>query len=148
MLDPRRKLLPVLAVTLLCGVPAILHLPLAAAQQKPEAEASSSGEAPEVATRFSDILRLKNVKGAAVPLKVEVKRWTVTRSARAVEMPGQGFYIVQLIWGNITTDIAGKTAARHTGDFWVVEKGQRMAISMQRPQESVGLQTIAVSPGH
>jgi hypothetical protein len=147
MLNLRRKLLPALAVILLCGLPAILHLPRAAAQQKPQAEASSSGEAPEVATRFSEILRLKNAKGATVPLKVEVKEWAVTRSARPFEMPDQGFYIVHLISGQITTDIAGKTTVRHTGDFWVVEKGQRMAISMKRPQESVGLQTIAVSPG-
>jgi hypothetical protein len=148
MLNIRRKVLPALAVILLCGFPAILHLPRTAAQQKPQAEASSSGETPEVATRFSDILRLKNAKGGAVPLKVEVKEWTVTRSARPFEMPDQGFYIAHLTSGNITTDIAGKTTDRHEGDFWVVEKGQRMAISMKRPQESVGLQTIAVSPGH
>ena len=99
MLDLRRKLLPALAVILLCGLPAILHLPRAAAQQKPQAEASSSGEAPEVATRFSEMLRLKNAKGAAVPLKVEIKEWTVTRSARPFEMSDQGFYIVHLAPG-------------------------------------------------
>jgi hypothetical protein len=148
MLDHRRKLLPVLAMVLLTGLPAILHPPRAAAQQKPQGEASSSGEASEVATRFSGILRLKNAKGAAVPLKVEVKQWTVTGSTRPFEMPDLGFCIVHLISGLITTDIAGKTTARHTGDFWVLEKGQRMAISMKRPQESVGLQTIAVSTGH
>lgn len=149
MQDPRRKLLPMLAVIVLCSVPAGLHPPRATALQKPQpGVASSSGEAPEVATRFSDIVRPKNAKGAAMPLKVEVKEWMVTRSARAFEMPDQGFYIVHLISGQITTEIAGKTTARHPGDFWVVEKGQHMAISMQRPRESAALQTIAVNPGH
>lgn len=144
MIHPRRKFAPVLAGILLCGWFTMLHLPAAAAQQKP----GSNEEAPEAATRFSDLLRLKNASGAVVPLKVEVKEWTVSRSARPFEMPDQGFYIVQLISGNITTDIAGKSTARHTGDFWIVEKGQRMAVSLKRPQESVRLQTIAVSPGH
>lgn len=148
MIDQRSKLLPALGVILLCALPASLYLSRATAQQKPQAEASSGGEAPEVATRFSDIMRLKNAKGVAAPLKVEIKEWTVTRSARPFEMPDQGFYIVQLTSGNITTDIAGKTTDRHEGDFWVVEKGQRMAISLKRPQEQARLQTIAVSPGH
>jgi hypothetical protein len=149
MLDSRRKLLPGLVLTLLCG----LYLSQAAAQQKPEAKpqpkvTSSGGETPEVATRFSDMVRARNAKGAAVPLKVEVKNWAVSRSARPFEMADQGFYIVHLTFGRITTEIAGKTTARNPGDFWVVEKGQRMAISMKRPHESAGLQTIAVNPGH
>ena len=148
MLNSRRKLLLALFVVALCGLSASLHLSRAVAQQKPQAQASNAAEAPEVATRFSEVLRARNAKGSAVPLKVEIKEWNVTRADRAAEISDQGFYIVHLISGNITTDIAGKSTVRHTGDFWVVEKGQRMAISMKRPQESVGLQTIAVSPGH
>jgi hypothetical protein len=148
MTDLRRKLVPALAAMVFCGLSAGLYLPRATAQQKPQAEKSTAGAAPEVATRFSDLVRLRNAKGAAVPLKVEIKQWTVTRSARAFDMQDQGFYIVHLISGQITTDIAGKTSLRHPGDFWVVEKGQHMAISMQRPRESAALQTIALSPGH
>jgi hypothetical protein len=63
-------------------------------------------------------------------------------------MADQGLYIVHLTFGRITTEIAGKTTTRSPGDFWVVERCQRMAISMKRPHESAGLQTIAVNPGH
>lgn len=144
----RPKLLFALSVVVLCGLPASLHLSRAAAQQKPQAQGGNAAEAPEVATRFSEVVRTRNAKGAAVPLKVEIKEWSVTRSARAAEISDQGFYIVHLISGRITTEIAGKTTARNTGDFWTVEKGQSMAISLKRPQEQARLQTIAVSPGH
>jgi hypothetical protein len=149
MPNPRRKLFPALAMIVLCGFPASLYPPQATAQKKTQPEAATTAaEAPEVATRFSDTVRPKNAKGAAVPLKVEVKDWTVTYSPQAFEMPDQGFCIVHLTSGQITTEIAGKSTPRHTGDFWVVEKGQHMSISLQPPQESAGLQTIAVSPGH
>ena len=144
MRNSTRKILPGLLLTLLCCV----NPSQTAGQQKSQAKAESgAGEMPEVATRFSNVVRAKTAKGAEVPLKVEVKNWTVSRSARAFEMPEQGFCVVQLISGRITTEIAGKSTDRNPGDFWVVEKGQRMAISMKRPRESAGLQTIAVSPG-
>ena len=142
MLDSKRKFLT--GLVLICG----LNTLQAAAQQKPQSKQSGGGETPEVAMRFSEMVRSKNAKGAVVSLKVEVKSWTVSRSARAFEMPDQGFYIVHLVSGRITTEVAGKATPRNPGDFWVVEKGQRMAISMQRPHESAGLQTIAVNPGH
>jgi hypothetical protein len=148
MFNPRRKLLLALFVVALCGLSASLHLSRAVAQQKPQAQASNAAEAPEVATRFSEVLRARNAKGSAVPLKVEIKEWNVTRADRAAEISDQGFYIVHLLSGQVTTEIAGKTTARNTGDFWTVEKGQHMAISLQRPQEQARLQTIAVSPGH
>jgi hypothetical protein len=144
MLDSKRKFLTGLVLISLCGL-SPLH---AGAQQKPQSNESGGGETPAVATRFSEVVRAKNAKGTVVPLKVEVRNWTVSRSARSFEMADQGFYIVHLVSGRITTEIAGKSAVRNPGDFWVVEKGQRMTISMQRPHESAGLQTIAVSPGH
>jgi hypothetical protein len=147
MLNPKRKLLLALSVVVLCGLPASLHLSRATAQQKPQAQ-SSTAETPEVATRFSDVVRARNARGAAVPLKVEIKEWNVTRSARTLELPDLGFCIVHLISGQITTEIAGKTTARNTGDFWTVEKGQHISILLQAPQEQARLQTIAVSPGH
>jgi quercetin dioxygenase-like cupin family protein len=148
MFNSRRKLLLALFVVALCGLSASLHLSRAVAQQKPQAQASNAAEAPEVATRFSEVLRARNAKGSAVPLKVEIKEWNVTRADRAAEISDQGFYIVHLLSGEVTTEIAGKTTARNAGDFWTVEKGQHMAISLQRPQEQARLQTIAVSPGH
>ena len=148
MLNPSRRLLFALSVGALCGLSASLRPSRAAAQQKPQAQASNAAEAPEISTRFSEVVRARNAKGAAVPLKVEIKEWSLTRSARAVEISDQGFYIVHLISGRITTEIAGKATARNTGDFWTVEKGQHMTISMKRPQEQARLQTTAVSPGH
>jgi hypothetical protein len=148
MLNPSRKLLLALSVVALCSLSASLHLSRAAAQQKTQAHAGNAAEAPEIATRFSEVVRARNAKGAAVPLKVEIKEWNVTRYDRGAEISDQGFYIVHLLSGQVTTEIAGKTTARNTGDFWTVEKGQHMAISLKRPQEQARLQTIAVNPGH
>jgi hypothetical protein len=109
---------------------------------------SSSAEGPEVATRFSEILRPKNAKGMVVPLNVEMKEWRLRRSGQAFAMPDQGFYLAHLVAGEITVEIGGKSIAHHPGDFWVVEKGQRMGISMERPRESAILQTLALNSGH
>lgn len=148
MPDPTRKFFPALIVIALCGVLASLHLSRAAAQQKPPAEASTAVEAPEVTTNFSDTVRASSPKGATVPLKVEIKEWSLTRTAQPTQVPDLGFCIVHLISGRITTEIAGKSTARNRGDFWTVDKGLHMTISLQRPQEQARLQTIAVSPGH
>lgn len=148
MIVQRSKFLPALAALVLCALPASLYPPRATAQQKPQAQAGDAQGTPEVATRFSDVVRARNAKGSTVPLKVEIKEWNVTRSAQAVKIQDLGFCIVHLASGRITTEIDGKTTARNTGDFWTVQKGQHMAISLKRPQEQARLQTIAVSPGH
>jgi hypothetical protein len=148
MIDQRYKFLPALAAIVLCSLPASLCAPRAEAQRQQQAETGSTVQVPEVATRFSDVVRARNAKGATVPLKVEIREWNVTRSAQAAEIPDLGFCIVHLTSGRITTEIDGKTTARNTGDFWAVQKGQHMAISLKRPQEQARLQTIAVSPGH
>jgi len=143
----RKRAMQFLTAIVLCGLFAGVLSERVSAQEKPQPEASRL-EGPENATLFSEMVRPTNAKGAANPLKVEVRQWTVSRSAKAFEMPDLGFYIVHLVYGEIITEIAGKTTPHHPGDFWVVEKGQHMAISMQRPREQAALQTIALSPGH
>jgi len=137
------------ALALPCVAMIVVYTTMPLAQQKPATgTAAVSAEAPEVATRFSEVLRPKNAKGTVVALKVEMKQWRLSRSDQAFAMPDQGFYLAHLISGEITTEIDGKSVAHHPGDFWVVEKGQRMAISMQLPHESAVLQTVALNPGH
>ena len=82
MLDSKHKFLTGLVLISLCG----LNTPQAAAQQKPQSKETGGGETPEVAMRFSEVVRAKNAKGAVVPLKVEVKSWTVSRSDRALKL--------------------------------------------------------------
>jgi len=119
------------------------------AQETPAAgTGAASAEGPEVATPFSEVLRPKNAKGMVVALNAEMKEWRLRRSSQAFAMPDLGFYLAHLVAGEITVEIDGKSTAHYPGDFWVVEKGQRMGISMERPRESAILQTLALNSAH
>ena len=148
MLNLKRKLPNLLAAILCCGFFIGVDQFALAAEQKTQLEPRGKGATPEAVTRFSGVVQARSAKGAAVPLNIALKEWTVTRSAEPQEIPEQGFYIVQLISGAATTEIDGKSIPHHTGDFWVVQKGQRMTVSLRRPQESVMLRTITISSGH
>jgi hypothetical protein len=100
----------------------------------------------ESSTRFADTLRLTTTKGASVPLRVEFREWNVTRNDRGTELPQQEFYIAHLASGEVVTEIGGKSETRHPGDFWRVEKGERMLVRIKAPRESVVIQTLVVGP--
>lgn len=118
------------------------------AQAQGKAKEKSGAEGVEAVTRFSETLKPTNPKGASVPLHVEFKDWDITGGGRGTELPEQDFYVAHLVTGDITTEIGGKSEARHPGDFWTVEKGTRMAVQITPPSESAYLQTIAVRPAH
>lgn len=126
-----------------------LRWQLAQAQGKAQEKSGEHrAEGLEAVTRFSETLKATNPKGASVPLHVEFKDWDITGGGRGVEFPEQGFYVAHLVTGDITTEIGGKSEARHPGDFWTVEKGSRMAVQITPPSESAYLQTITVRPAH
>jgi hypothetical protein len=114
----------------------------------PRRSAEAQNAEIESSTRFADTLGLKTPKGATAPLHVEFKEWNVTRNARGTELPQQGFYIAHLESGEVVTEIAGKAETHHPGDFWTVDKGERMLVRIKAPREAVIIQTLAVGPSH
>jgi len=98
-------------------------------------------------TRYSGVASVPQTRAAAVPMRVEVKDWYLVRAATPFQVPAQGFYVAQLRSGRIATEISGKTVKRLAGDFWTVDAGLPMSITMAPHGESAQLRTIAVNPG-
>jgi len=102
----------------------------------------------EVTTQFSQTLSPPRTKGPATPLRVELKQWHLAGQGMPIEIRERGFYVAHLIWGNVSTEVGGTTTRRTPGDFWTVEKGSRLVITIKKPGEEALLQTFSVNPGH
>lgn len=117
-----------------------------AAAQENSADKHGRGIA-EVTTKFSDTISPPRTKGPATPLRVELKEWHLAGQGVSIEMP-EGFYVAHLMWGSVSIQIADKTTVPSPGDFWTVEKGARMAVTIKKPGEEALIQTFSVSLGH
>ncbi|HEY6417693.1 MAG TPA: hypothetical protein VIX59_01715 [Candidatus Binataceae bacterium] len=98
--------------------------------------------------RFSDVLSVPMAGAAAAPMRIEVREWNLVGTAKAFQLPAQGFYVAQLRSGNVFTNIAGKSEKRRAGDFWTVGAGVPMTVTFAPHGEAAQLQTIAVNPNH
>ena len=111
-----------------------------AAQNQNEDERSR-----EVATRFTDTMIVPTRTGSTIPFRVTLKEWHLAGHERDISIPEQGFYIAQLRWGAISTQIADKREIRNPGDFWAVEQGTHMVVRIKSPGEEALIQTFSVS---
>lgn len=127
---------------------------LASPRQMQVAEAQEKGGGEqgrgiaEVTTQLSQTMAPARTKGPATPLRVELKQWHLAGQDLPIEIPNQGFYVAHLVWGDVSTEIAGVSTVRNPGDFWTVEKGAKMVITIKAPGEEALLQTFSVNPGH
>ena len=110
------------------------------------AAAQPATEAARNITVFAGEVRLPTA-GAATPMKVEVKDWSVGRTRDGLQIPAQGFYVVQLRSGMVVTEIDGKSEKRKPGDFWTVTAGVPMSVALAPRGEAAQLRTIAINPG-
>lgn len=101
----------------------------------------------EVGTRFSGTLSLPKQGGSATPLHVELKEWHLAGQNKAITIPQKGFYVAELRFGAIQTEIGGKTQNRAPGDHWTVENGAVMIVRIRAPGEDAMLQTVSANPG-
>lgn len=117
-----------------------------------EAQEKTGGEPErgiaEVTTQFSEAMSPVRTKGPTTVLRVELKQWHLAGQGVPIEIREPGFYVAHLIWGNVSTEIGGGTTRRTPGDFWNVEKGSRMVITINKPGEEALIQTFSVNPGH
>jgi len=119
---------------------------VAAAQESAGAERERG--IAEVTTRFADTLNLARTGGPTTPLRVELKEWHLAGQSQPIELRVQGFYVAQLVWGNVTTQIVGASTAGKPGDFWSVDKNVPMVVTIKKPGEEALIQTFSVNPGH
>lgn len=123
-----RSLTKVVAVVFVVSAAALVATP-----KNPASKNQQEGRATERLSRtdrFLGSVTLKNKAGKSVPLKVSVRTWGITGGREAVPVPEQGFVIVQLHSGKLSTVIDGKAQEREEGEFWVVGPGTKMAVEV------------------
>ncbi len=106
---------------------------LAATPQNPTSKNQEEGRGTERLSpndRFVGSVTMKNKAGKPVPLQVSVRTWGIAGGREAIRVPEQGFVIVQLHSGKLTTVIDGKAQERAEGEFWVVRPGTQMTVEV------------------
>jgi hypothetical protein len=110
------------------------------------AETGSTGPVAAV-LRFSGIANVPTQAGAApAQFKLEIRNFSLVRSAEGVRLPADGFTVFQLKSGKIDTVISGKKEHRVAGSFWTVAEGEALTVTFPPHSEVAQLQTITVLP--
>ncbi len=118
---------------------------LAATPENPSSKNQEEGRATERLSRtdrFVGSVTMKNKAGKSVPLQVSVRTWGIAGGREAIRVPEQGFVIVQLHSGKLTTVIDGKAQERGEGEFWVVRPETQMTVEVT--SEAAVLQAITL----
>jgi len=106
---------------------------ITARPQNPSSKNQEEGRATERLSRndrFIGTVAMKNKAGKSVPLQVSVRTWGIAGGHEAIRLPEQGFVVIQLHSGKVTTVIDGKVQERGEGEFWVVRPGTQMTVAV------------------
>jgi len=106
---------------------------IAAMPQNPSSKNQKEGRAAERLSRtdrFVGSVTMKNKAGKSVPLQVSVRTWGIAGGREAIRLPEQGFVVIQLHSGKLTTVIDGKAQERGEGEFWIVRPGTQMTVEV------------------
>lgn len=134
----RSRVLAVLAVSVLGVTPA-------ATQQKASAQPEQKPEAAvalKPLSRFDGRTAFRTKQGKSRELHVVVRNWEIHGRQRIEKFPEEGFMLVHLHSGKVTTVIDGKEEKWGGDAFWTVPAGS--TISAQVTSESALLETMAV----
>jgi quercetin dioxygenase-like cupin family protein len=118
---------------------------LTAMPQQPSATSQEQGRAAERLSRtdrFVGSVTMRNKAGKSVPMRVSVRTWGISGGREAIRLPEQGFVIIQLHSGKLTTIIDGKEQEREEGEFWVVTPGAQMSVEVK--SEAAVLQAMTL----
>ena len=92
--------------------------------------------------RFQGPISFHAPNGAARQVSVTIRNWSIASGRPIERFQEPGLIMVQVLAGQVTTVIDGKSEDRKTGDIWAVPTGSAMAVSVKR--ETAVLQTVAV----
>jgi len=92
--------------------------------------------------RFQGPVSFHAQNGAARQVSVTIRNWSIASGPPIERFQEPGLVMVQVLAGQVTTVIDGKSEDRKTGDIWAVPMGSVMALSVKR--ETAVLQTVAV----
>jgi quercetin dioxygenase-like cupin family protein len=118
---------------------------LAAMPQKPSSKNQAEARAMERLSRtdrFVGSVTMKNKAGKSVLMHVSVRTWGIAGGREAIRLPEQGFVIIQLHSGKLTTIIDGKEQDREEGEFWVVAPGVQMTIEVKSEEAVLQAMTL------
>ena len=119
---------------------------LATATLAQEIQAGSSQQKPDVQglrspfERFDGTVTLRTKDGQLRKLHVVIRNWIIDRGQTIRRFPEEGFMIVQLRGGQVTTVIDGQRQERREDEFWTVPGGSSM--SVETGNDSAILQTM------
>jgi hypothetical protein len=123
-----RRLIWAVAVVFVVGAGALAAMP-----QNPSSKNQEEGRATERLSRddrFAGTVAMKNKAGKSVPLQVSLRTWGIAGGREAIRLPEQGFVVIQLHSGKLTTVIDGIAQERAEGEFWVVRQGTQMTVEV------------------
>ena len=92
--------------------------------------------------RFEGTVELRPREGTARRVRVVMRNWIIDNRRQISRFPEEGFLIVQLRAGKLTTTIEGKRAERTEDEFWTVPAGSVMSI--ETGNDSAIIQTVAI----
>ncbi len=130
--------LMVVAVSVFGGTPAAAQQDASARpEQKPEATA-----AVKPLNRFEGKASFRTKQGKSKELHVVTRNWQIHGRQRIEKFPDQGFLVIHLHSGSVTTVINGKEEKHGGNAFWSVPAGASM--SVQVTSESALLEVMSV----
>jgi hypothetical protein len=108
-------------------------------------EEARTPQGAAMVTRFAGKLSATDAKGRTVPLAVEMRVWSIGGQGSRAIIPASGFYIANVISGDIVTVINGQREARAPGEYWLVPAG--LSVIVETHGQTATLQTVAVARG-
>lgn len=132
------------------GITAVLILfwQLAPAQQDEKTPPVNKEALREPSERFNGTtkvrIRDRNGETRVVDVRVSIHNWILNGQQRLSSLPfrSQGFLIVQLRGGSLTTIINGQRQERKEDEFWTVPSESQMGLETE--DDSAIIQTIVI----
>jgi hypothetical protein len=102
-----------------------------------------SWRAFQATERFSGPVVLKSTKGAPIPLRVELRVWSLDAGRGPQKLLVPEFTIFHLRAGTLKIVVNGKEEVRKSDDFWVLPAGSEMAVQVKG--EAAVLETTSMA---
>jgi hypothetical protein len=94
---------------------------------------------------FDDTTLLMDKNGKPREVRVTVANWVISNGQLIEKFPKQGFLIVELFAGTLTTIIDGKRQQRLDGETWTAPA--KSTLSIQADGDTVVFQTVEIRAG-
>ena len=137
-----KRPLAVLSILLVAGS---LVATVSPAQQRPSPPSQPPFDPPvrlAPIDRFDGPVTFRARDGQPRTVRVVVRNWTIPNRQQIARFPEEGFLIVQLRGGQLTTVIAGQRQERKEDEYWTVPAG--VSMSIETGNDTATIQTTAV----